>query len=280
MKTSNKILVYDDHCPLCVWYTGLFVKYGLLSAENRIAFSGAPESLLSQIDFDKGKNEIPLIDAGNGEVVYGLDALLSILGQNFPLLKRLVLVKPFYWFFKKLYKLISFNRKVVVAIKCGKGEIDCSPEFSLKYRLLFILFSLLLALSLLPAAYNAVLPVLSVSTISTKQLLLAALLLASINYFLSFCFPREKRFEYLGQHAMMSLLFLLAMAPLMIAGRFIQAPSIVLIPYLSLVAIFLTKEYIRRMRFVGRPANRPLTFVLNMGSSLVFACYLFNPLNS
>jgi hypothetical protein len=27
---KNKILVYDDHCPLCQWYSGLFVKYGLL----------------------------------------------------------------------------------------------------------------------------------------------------------------------------------------------------------------------------------------------------------
>jgi predicted DCC family thiol-disulfide oxidoreductase YuxK len=279
MKTSNKILVYDDHCPLCVWYTGLFVKYRLLSAENRIAFSVAPESLLSQIDFDKGKNEIPLIDTEKGEVVYGLDALLLILGQNFPPVKKFASVKPVYWFLKKLYKLVSLNRKVVVAKKCGKGEIDCSPEFNIKYRLLFISFSLLLAMSLLPAAYHAVRPVLSVSAISTKQLLVAALLLASINYLFSFCFPREKRFEYLGQHAMMGLLFLLAMAPLPIAASLIQVPSIILFLYLALVAIFLTKEYTRRMRFVGSPANRPLTLVLNTGSSLLFTWYIFNPFN-
>lgn len=280
MKTSNKILLYDDHCPLCVWYTGLFVKYGLLKAENRIAFSGADASLLSLIDFETGRNEIPLIDPEKAEVVYGLDALLSILGQSFPLVRRITSIEPLYWFFKKLYKLVSYNRKVVVAKKCGKGEIDCSPEFNIKYRLLFISFSLLLALSLLPAVYNTVLPFFSASTISTKQLLIAALLLASINYFSSFRFPMEKGFEYLGQHATMGLLFLLTMAPLMIVVRLIPIPFIILLIYLGLVAIFLTKEYIRRMQFVGRPVNRLSTIVLNTGSSLLFAWYLFNPFNS
>src|SRR5574339_620126 len=32
---KNKILVYDDNCPLCTWYSGLFVKYGFLHTEGR-----------------------------------------------------------------------------------------------------------------------------------------------------------------------------------------------------------------------------------------------------
>jgi len=38
METTDKILVYDDACPLCVAYTGAFVKTGLLTAEGRKSF--------------------------------------------------------------------------------------------------------------------------------------------------------------------------------------------------------------------------------------------------
>jgi hypothetical protein len=45
-----------------------------------------------------------------------------------------------YWFLKKLYKLISYNRRIIVAntttTSCG---IDCKPDYNFKYRFLFIL---------------------------------------------------------------------------------------------------------------------------------------------
>ena len=59
METS-RVLLYDDYCPLCSWYSGLFVKFGLLDAENRIPFSKADIEILTSIDVEKGRDEIPL----------------------------------------------------------------------------------------------------------------------------------------------------------------------------------------------------------------------------
>ena len=65
MKRDNKVLLYDDYCPLCSWYSGLFVKYGLLDASSRVAFSTADIKMLTSIDIEKAKDEIPLFDKNN-----------------------------------------------------------------------------------------------------------------------------------------------------------------------------------------------------------------------
>ncbi len=114
MKNKSLTLVYDDLCPLCTWYSGCFVKTGLLAAEGRVAFSKVQESLLCKIDFERGKNEIPLFDVKTKEVWYGIDALLEILDQKIPWIKTIGRVPPVKWFLQRIYKLISYNRKVIV----------------------------------------------------------------------------------------------------------------------------------------------------------------------
>ena len=42
----------------------LFVKFHLLKPGNRVAFSKADLSILTAIDIEKGKDEIPLIRSG------------------------------------------------------------------------------------------------------------------------------------------------------------------------------------------------------------------------
>ena len=68
MKNKNKTLVYDDACPMCVWYTGAFVKTGLLEEAGRLPFSAASPELLGAINCERGKNEIPLLDTENNRV--------------------------------------------------------------------------------------------------------------------------------------------------------------------------------------------------------------------
>src|SRR5258705_8656470 len=135
---KNKILVYDDNCPLCTWYSGLFVKYGFLDTDGRKPFSTLDDNLFSKIDFAKSRNEIPLLDTSTNKVVYGIDALLEILDQKIPFIKAAGNFAPLKWILKKVYKLISYNRKVIVAKKCGQGSIDCSPDNNYLYRFIFM----------------------------------------------------------------------------------------------------------------------------------------------
>src|SRR5689334_10073439 len=142
MKPSDKILLYDDYCPLCSWYSGLFVRFGLLPAANRLPFSNADASILSAIDIERGKDHIPLFDPHTRRTLYGIDALLEILGQKMPCVKKMGHLRPVHWFLGKLYNLISYNRKVIVARQCAPGTFDCSPAFHPFYRILFLIMFL------------------------------------------------------------------------------------------------------------------------------------------
>jgi predicted DCC family thiol-disulfide oxidoreductase YuxK len=217
---ENKILIYDDNCPLCCWYSNLFVKYGFLKAEGRKAFSTIDPSLLTAFDIERGRNEIPFIDTKTRQTLYGVDALLEILGSKFPFLKKTGRIKPVYWFSKKLYKLISFNRKVIVAKKCGPGTFDCAPEMNYFYRLLFLFVFLAFNTMMLIPIHYRVLSKLPCYHLSSGELQGAHFLFASANCILSLLLKRKKSIEYLGQVNMLALTSILLLIPLLLLSLF------------------------------------------------------------
>ena len=42
---EDKVIVYDDSCPMCKIYTYWFVAVGLLKQENRVGFATASQEL-------------------------------------------------------------------------------------------------------------------------------------------------------------------------------------------------------------------------------------------
>lgn len=153
MTTNNKVIVYDDNCPLCNAYTSAFVKIGLLEANGRKAFSQATDSIMCKLDTHKSKNEIPLLDTATNQTWYGLDAMLEVISVKFPLVKRVANIKPVKWFLQRLYKLISFNRKVIVAVPKTNSKYDCTPDFNVKYRFVFLLFVTLFTIACIKPLY-------------------------------------------------------------------------------------------------------------------------------
>ncbi|MCJ8155315.1 DUF393 domain-containing protein [Chryseobacterium sp. SSA4.19] len=112
MKTlENHTLIYDNKCPMCNIYSKGFIKSGMLDKNGREAFTKLSFRNKNLIDFNRAKNEIALIDHKKNKVVYGLDSLLLIIGNSFPLLAKIIRIQPLYWFFKKLYSFVSYNRK-------------------------------------------------------------------------------------------------------------------------------------------------------------------------
>ena len=143
MKTlENHTLLYDKDCPMCEVYSITFIKCGMLEKEGRENFSQMSEKNEILIDYNRAKNEIALINQNSREVSYGLDSLLVIIGNSFPTLEKIGRVKPIYWFFKKFYSFISYNRKVIVPSSELVTEKSCVPSFNWKYRLLYIFISL------------------------------------------------------------------------------------------------------------------------------------------
>lgn len=248
---STLLLIYDDNCPLCQWYSGMFVKTGLLPARGRLPYSGISSELQTQIDIELGRNQIPLIDQQTGQVWYGIDALLEILGRRFAWIRSTGRQPVVYWLLTRLYRLISYNRKVVVASKCGAGQYDCAPDFSKFYRFLFLLLTLLLNTGLLAMIHHTWLQHLPAYTMSMEQLQLMHFGFVGINLVLAVILKRERAWEYLGQVTMLALLAQLLLLPLLCINVWIAIPAVYSYCYMGFVALFIFREYLRRMDYAG-----------------------------
>jgi len=145
---TQKTILYDDNCPLCCWYTDAFVQTGLLTPDGRQSFTNTKlEHLEDRLDLARSKDEIPLLDDDGGPTLYGIDSLLYLLGQRWAWMPKIARLAPINWFLRRLYKLISYNRRVIVAKETPAGAFDCSPQFNYFYRYVYILLTLLVGAS-------------------------------------------------------------------------------------------------------------------------------------
>lgn len=139
---TNQTIIYDDTCPMCTWYTGQFEKAGVL--ENRLPFSQLNNKLKSQLDLNRARHEIPLIDIQTGKVHYGLDALTILLSRLFPWAKNLLNNTFFKRLLSPLYQFISYNRRIIVPSVAPKHCFDAAPDFHAGWRIALISFVLLM----------------------------------------------------------------------------------------------------------------------------------------
>lgn len=265
-----KTLIYDNECPLCAAYTGVFVKTGLLEKEGRKNFNEVNASLLYKVDKERMHNEIPLIENETGKVWYGIDALLEVLGSKMPLIKKIGHLQPVKWFLQKLYKLVSYNRKVIVAVP-AKGY-DCSPAFNSKYRVIFLLLGLILNSCIftmsLSLANKTIFP-----TSSEQQLQLAHYVLVTINISLAIILGKNKGLEYLGQVNMLAMLSMLLTVPLIGLQSFL--PVTILCAAFGFIAGFIAKEYVRRMKYARILDQHKAIVVINIlcaATVFIYSC--------
>ncbi len=134
---SDKVIIYDDSCPMCKLYTYWFVAWGFLRPENRIGFATAPESITTHVDLKRGRHEIPLYDRSTHETIYGLDALTYVLGSRWTWLKPVFKSKIFYGLMHPVYEIITYNRRVIAGCKACCG-FDCAPDLNRFYRSVYL----------------------------------------------------------------------------------------------------------------------------------------------
>jgi len=139
---KNKVIIYDDNCPMCCAYTKLFVKTGLLEKDGRIPFSEIEESgYACQLDLHRSRHEIPLVDVNEETTLYGLESMLAILEQKIPFLIKVARFRPFYFCLQQLYKIISYNRTIIAGQIPKADGFDCTPDFNWFYRFVYLIIA-------------------------------------------------------------------------------------------------------------------------------------------
>jgi len=276
MRQNNQVLLYDDYCPLCSWYSGMFVKYGLLKAENRVPFSRADIGVLTTIDIEKAKDEIPLFDKDERTTLYGIDSLLEILSWKMPVIKSIGNIPPVKWFLKKFYKFISYNRKVIVAKKCSNGVFDCSPFFSFPYRISFMITFLVFNSFMLIPLHQNLFDRFSFYHLSLARLQFAHVTLVIVNFTIASLLKPKMAIEYLGQVNMLALIAILLLIPLMLINNLLNLPGWFAVVYLGGLTIFIIKEYFRRMKYANVYAGLKPIIVINLICLAAFLSYVFH----
>lgn len=269
----DKVIIYDDSCPLCTWYTGAFTRTGLLDKNGRQSFSAIEPAMLDLVDPQRSKNEIPLVDRETGSVVYGLEALLEIIGTKYPLLASVANLRPIKSGLKRLYRLVSYNRRVIVAAShSGKG-FDCTPDFNRKYRTAFMLIALVFTTAMLVPLHRYVLSASILSGADLVQLQAAHFALVSSNICIASFFERRTAYEYLGQVAMLAVIATLLVIPLLAINYRWHFPIINNL-VLAAVLLFILAEYFRRMQFAGILQHYRTVLPLNLFFLILFLIYL------
>lgn len=247
--TDTKVIIYDDSCPMCAWYTGIFVNTQMLPPEGRMGFTEVAQSpLLPQLDLNRARHEIPLVDTNGGATIYGLDAMVHIIGSRFPLVKWLLGIKPVHAFFTQFYHFISYNRRVIAGTAKATKGIDCTPDVNLTYRAAYIVFTFMVSLAIgfgFADSLSAYLPV-PISTMQVLVLVGSSWVLALVP---GTIWLPTKKLDYIGNQATVLLIGSLVLLPGMVLQS-ITGPVSIAIPMISVALSIglMFWEHLRRLR--------------------------------
>lgn len=260
MKTlQNHALLYDVDCPMCSIYTNGFIQCNMLDKNGRKPFKSIDNSEETYVDIQRAKNEIALIDTKNKTVIYGIDSLLKVLGNSFPIIETIGKFKPIHFLLQKLYSFISYNRKVIAPSKLEKTDKECVPTFNIQYRILYILFALFITASTL-FQFSKLIPLVETTTFYREALIAFGQLVFQA----VFLWKKDIKtiVNYFGNIMTISLIGSLLLLPIIVVNSFITVPTFITVSMFLGVISFMLFEHIRRVKLLELPEYLSATWVL------------------
>jgi predicted DCC family thiol-disulfide oxidoreductase YuxK len=275
MPPSTKTLIYDDSCPLCSGYSHVFVKAGLLREDGRQSFDSVHPAFLQIVDLARCVDEIPLVDLQRKQVWYGVDALLEILGTRFPTLKNWCNVRPVKWMLWKAYRLISYNRRLILAVNTKTNGFDCTPAFNTRYRVAFMLLFLVVNTLLIVPLHQFVLTTGFFSQTALIQVVNAHTCIVLVNCSIALMLGKHAGINYLGQVNMLAITCFLFFLPLILLSYFTGWQNALLNDtWIVLASFVMIREYIRRMVYAQIVKTYPVVPIVNAISVLSMLYFL------
>ncbi len=263
MVAKQQYLLYDENCPLCNWYTRMFVKFNFIASESRVSYQKVANNTDLLFDRERAKSEIALISIGE-ETLYGIDSMLKVLGTKWSVIPFIGNFFPIYWILQLCYRFISFNRKIIAPTVC-QTACSCTPKFSLFWRLVFIGFCGGMTYFFVGSYFNSQLnPYLWNGNFSFEFTLFMAQLVFQTLIFK--CLRQFDIFTYLGHLAFISLLGAIALGWVeFVLGVFsyFNLETTLLAPFFfGVIVCFMIIEHGRRVKLLGLSSKLTLSLVL------------------
>jgi hypothetical protein len=224
---------------MCTWYCSAIVRGGLLPANASMGFANTSPEILARIDLERASREIPVYNTNTHEVNYGIDALLLIAGQKFKLIHTLGTKQPLYFVLQKLYALVSYNRRGMIAYMPKTNGISCAQPYSYNYKKFFIVLSYFLSFLCLTIVHGSTL-----SRISDWLYLLSGFvcLYAVIT-------TSKKYLEFAMQWQLQCLIMVIMLIPFTLL---LPRVSLAAVLYLGLVSILFIVQIRKRVKYLLR----------------------------
>lgn len=263
MELNEHYLLYDENCPLCSWYTRIFVKFGFIQGESRLSYQKAVQNDQFTFDRERAKSEIAYL-SGDNDPLYGIDSMLQVIGRKAPVIKAIGRFFIVYWFLQLLYRFISFNRKIIAPTTC-ETECSCTPQFSPFWRIVFIAFCGLMTYLLVGSYFNLELSTYLYNDHFSYEF---ALFIGQLAFqFVVFKLLKQKDvFTYLGHVALISLLGALALGGAEIILSILQSFNVesgLLAPFFfGVVVCLMFVEHIRRVKLLGLSSWLTVSLIL------------------
>lgn len=257
---SNSKLLIDKNCPMCSIYGKCF-KYTKMVDENTISsYQEVEEEIFNQIDTDRAKSEIALVNHENGQTVYGIDAFITIFEAKSSVLGKILRWFPIYFILKKLYRFISFNRQVITGPKPSGSERDCSPPVHFGYRIIYMLLGAVFTgfiLNKFSMHLNQELGLIHQHwrefAICFGQIFWQLIALQFIN--------KSKQLEYIGNMTTISIIGGLLLIPFMMMNHFFDFNAFIMLTAFGLVVTFMLVLHLKRCKNLGLPLLTSISWV-------------------
>lgn len=261
MKTlNNHTLLYDEDCPLCNIYTSGFIKVKMLDENGRKSYASIIKEEQNYIDFNRAKNEIALVDTQNKKVFYGIDSLLKVIGTSFPWIEKIGNWKPINYGLKKVYKFISYNRKVIApSVIKNKNTTECVPDFNVKYRMFYILFATFFTAIIL-FQYAKMITLLPKANFGREILL--AIGQIGFQYLFIQKLDKQKQLNYIGNLVTVSVIGSLVLLPILLLNQFVIINEYLILGWFGLTVSIMILEHFRRIKLLELPKYLTMTWVL------------------
>ena len=279
--TAAKIMVYDEYCPACRQYTGWFVKQGVLKAENRWTMEQLHASdLITAVNPERYRNEIPLIDLAGGSTLYGLDAFLFLMQKRFPVLRWIKRIQPIYKIAWAVYYFISYNRRIIMPVECDTTCND--PAKNLTQNVAFIVVALLGAIAVSLGFGQA----LDVGLSYWEQPALGPFILVvvgsgwALQALISACFVRYNLLTYYGHLGVIMLVGVAILIPGSLLASYAESFGL----WLLLVSVLVSsgimfRMHQKRLRIIGLPNWMHWSWFFGLQlTALASILYHFQPL--
>lgn len=271
MITNHKLII-DKSCPMCSLYGRCFTKMGLIDEDTIVYYQNVNRKIFDQIDDKRAKSEVALVHPRSGKTTYGIDAFMRIISDKKPILKRLFQVKWIYFLLSKLYRFISFNRKVIAGRSVGINERDCTPPVHIPYRIVYLLIAALFT-GFMVNSFSALLDAeLRVVHFGWREY---AICFGQIGWqFLALSLIQpNKRLAYLGNMSTVSIIGGLLLVPLLISDHYIDFSWMQLLIGFTLIVGTMFSLHVQRCKRLGLPFIVSISWVMFRALVLMVMLY-------